>query len=106
LSWVDDSSEDGYLLVVFDALGEIVWEQEIASAGGSTSVEVPYDGPALQPGMYYQFRATSFRDQPGGERLFISRTEDLRGVFFSGTAPPAEECTIEDTGGQTGGETE
>jgi hypothetical protein len=105
LSWVDDSSEDGYLLVVFDALGEIVWEQEIVSAGGSTSVEVPYDGPALQPGMYYQFRATSFRDQPGGERLFISRTEDLRGVFFSGTAPPAEECTIEDTGGQTGGET-
>src|SRR5690606_22704327 len=81
LSWADDSSEDGYLLVVFDALGEIVWEEEVPGVSGSDFVEVPYGGPALKPGMYYQFRATSYRE-PGGERLLISRTEDLRGVFF------------------------
>jgi hypothetical protein len=42
--------------------------------------------------MYYQFRATSFRNQPGGEVLYISRTEDLRGVFVTGEAEPAEDC--------------
>jgi hypothetical protein len=52
--------------------------------------------------MYYQFRVTSFRE-PMGERSNISRTEDLRGVFVHGEAPPMMECTVEDT---TGGESE
>ncbi len=34
-------------------------------------------GPALVPGMYYQFRATSIK-----AGIAISRTEDLRGVFY------------------------
>jgi len=44
---------------------------------GGETVDVPYAGPALEVGMYYQFRATSFRDTGP-----ISQTEDLRGVFF------------------------
>jgi hypothetical protein len=55
--------------------------------------------------MYYQFRATSFREQPGGEILYISRTEDLRGVFVTGEAEPTDECDPEETtgGDSTGG---
>jgi hypothetical protein len=76
-SWVDDSSEDTYSLVVFDALGERVWEQEnIVGPKGSKPVEVSYGGPALTPGMVYQFRATSIKDGTP-----ISQTEDLKGVF-------------------------
>jgi hypothetical protein len=43
-------------------------------------VEVPYEGPALEPGTLYQFRATSIKQ--GGTPL--ARTEDLRGVFVAG----------------------
>jgi hypothetical protein len=59
---------------------------------GSENVSHAYGGPALQQGMYYQFRATSIKD---GSK--ISRTEDLRGVFVFGT-PPAD-----DSGGMTDG---
>ncbi len=76
LRWVDDSSEDRYELTVFDAFGTIVWQQSVP--GGSNDLAVPYAGPALQSGMYYQFRARSIKD-PAEE---ISRTEDLRGVFY------------------------
>jgi hypothetical protein len=103
-TWVDDSSEEGYDVVVFDALGNIVWEVE-APAGNGGNVTLDYGGPALEPGMYYQFRVTAWRVIQG-ERRNISRTEDLRGVFFTGEAPPAPECTVEDsTGGDdsTGG---
>ncbi|NUP13552.1 MAG: carboxypeptidase regulatory-like domain-containing protein [Polyangiaceae bacterium] len=81
-SWVDDSSEDFYSIVVYDAFGNLVWEnQDLPSvSGGNVSVE--YAGPALEKGMYYQFRATSWRS-PGGEPGPISQTEDLRGVFFA-----------------------
>lgn len=103
LTWADDSSEDGYELVVFNALGELVWEQlDLPGSSGSDQVEVTYDGPALEPGMYYQFRVTSWRDQGGGERLYISRTEDLRGVFFTGEAEPAEDCDPEEAGADSG----
>ena len=39
-------------------------------------------GPDLEKGMYYQFRATSWRE-PGGTPTPISQTEDLKGVFFA-----------------------
>lgn len=78
--WEDDSSEDRYDLMVFDALGELVWRDENVPAGNGSQVEHAYGGPALTPGMYYQFRATSYRETPQGS-FAISRTEDLLGVF-------------------------
>lgn len=77
--WEDDSSESGYHLRVFDAFGGLVWEDpDVPSHSGSPhQVEVTYGGPALEAGMYYQFRATSYQDDGP-----ISTTEDLRGVFF------------------------
>lgn len=98
-SWVDDSSEEGYDLVVFDALGNVQWMTEVPSGNGG-EVTLPYGGPALQSGMYYQFRVTSWR-LVQDERRNISRTEDLRGVFVHGEAPPLAECVAEDdpTGG-------
>jgi hypothetical protein len=90
LSWADDSSEDFYTVVVYDAYGNRVWclsEQDagcdgpnIPSQSGGAMVSVPYGGP-MDPGMYYQFRATSWR-APGGKPGPISTTEDLRGVFY------------------------
>jgi hypothetical protein len=76
LRWVDDSSEDRYDLTVFDAYGSAIWTH--TEPGGSRDPSVPYGGPALTPGMYYQFRVLSIRD-PAEE---ISRTEDLKGVFY------------------------
>lgn len=90
LAWGDDSSEDFYTVVVYNAYGELVWcrsEQMMGCAGpnvpgvsGSPTVSVPYEGP-LETGMYYQFRATSWR-VAGGKAGPISATEDLRGVFY------------------------
>ncbi|MCA9709965.1 MAG: carboxypeptidase regulatory-like domain-containing protein [Myxococcales bacterium] len=99
LVFADDSSEDGYIIHVYNALGDLVWETEIEGVSGSARVEVPYGGPALEPGMYYQFRATSFREPPNGDRTFISRTEDLRGVFVTGEPEPADVCESEETDG-------
>jgi hypothetical protein len=77
MSWEDDSSEDTYDLTVFDALGAVTWEQTgIVGPGGSDPVVVTYAGPALVPGMFYQFRAVSIKDG-----VPISATEDLKGVF-------------------------
>ena len=79
LSWEDDSSEDSYDLTVFDALGAVTWEQSgIAGPRGGAPVVVPYMGPPLVPGMFYQFRAVSIKDG-----VPISATEDLKGVFTS-----------------------
>jgi hypothetical protein len=90
LEWADDAGESYYTVSVFNALGDLVWCQSdadvngfacqgpnVPGVSGSNSVSVPYDGP-LDPGMYYQFRATSWsnNDCP------ISQTEDLRGVFY------------------------
>lgn len=75
--FADDSSEDSYHVVVYDAFGELVWDNpEVPRVTGSKTVTVPYGGPALLSGMYYQFRATSLKDG-----VALSRTEDLRGVF-------------------------
>ncbi|NUO48348.1 MAG: carboxypeptidase regulatory-like domain-containing protein [Polyangiaceae bacterium] len=80
--WQDDSSEDFYSVVVYDAYGNLTWEnQMVPSQSGGDNVSVPYGGPALTTGMYYQFRATAWRS-PGGNAGPISQTEDLRGVFF------------------------
>jgi hypothetical protein len=76
--WADDSSEDGYQLRVFDSFGALVFSNlTLPKVSGSADVSAQYGGPALIPGMYYQFRATSMK--AGAP---ISRTEDLRGVFY------------------------
>jgi hypothetical protein len=82
LVWKDDSSEDGYDLRVFDALGNEVWQSLGLPPGkGGTNPSVRYAGP-LDRGMYYQFRVTSWRAPGKGDPAPISTTEDLRGVFF------------------------
>lgn len=75
LEWVDDSSEDEYLVEVFDALGELVWDTVVEGPRGNDPATADYEGP-LDPGMVYQFRATSVKDG-----VPISTTEDLKGVF-------------------------
>ena len=78
-SWDDDSGEDHYEIVVFDAFGNKVWEDlAVPGVSGARSVEVAYAGPPLSNGVLYQFRATSIKQ--GGSAT--SRTEDLRGVFL------------------------
>ncbi|MCB9606599.1 MAG: hypothetical protein H6716_08415 [Polyangiaceae bacterium] len=77
--WEDDSSEDMYRVTLFDALGTQVWETEgNFDPGGSKPATVTYDGPALTPGMYYQYRAISLKSG-----VPISSTEDLKGVFYA-----------------------
>ena len=66
---------------MFDAFGTQIWTDEIGPTTGSAMVTHTYAGPALQVGMFYQFRATSFREV-NGQRTSISTTEDLKGVFF------------------------
>lgn len=93
LRWADDSSEDFYTVVVYNAYGDRVWclsdqmmgcdGPNIPGVSGQDDVSVMYGGP-LDPGMYYQFRATSWRS-PGGQPGPASTTEDLRGVFFVGS---------------------
>jgi hypothetical protein len=41
-----------------------------------------YGGAALQAGMYYQWRVTSSMTNGGSGECELSRSEDLRGVFF------------------------
>lgn len=74
-SWADDSSEDQYDITLLDTFGNEVWTKSIAGVSGSDP-SVPYDGPALQSGMYYQFSVISSKN--GCE---LSSTEDLKGVF-------------------------
>ena len=84
--WADDSSEEGFELHVFDAFGNEIWYQELGPVSGSETVERTYAGPTLEEGMYYQFKALSFREKTG-ERTAISATEDLRGVFYYESNP-------------------
>jgi hypothetical protein len=86
-TWQDDSSEDTYLLTVYDSFGNKVWETTIPGVSGATPPNVTYNdtgtgkgtATALKSGMYYQFKATSLRK---GGTCEISQTEDLKGVFF------------------------
>jgi hypothetical protein len=80
-SWVDDASEDYYSIVVYDSYGNLAWEDPMVPSSAGADVMVTYGGPPLEAGLYYQFRATSWRT-PGGMPGPISTTEDLRGVFF------------------------
>jgi hypothetical protein len=84
-AWVDDSSEDGYEVRIYDAFGRMVHEAlDVPRVTGSGEVTYTWAGAELEPGMIYQMRAWSFReDRAGGERSYISATEDLRGVFLS-----------------------
>lgn len=75
-SWVDDSSEDQYDITLLDTFGNVVWTKTIAGVSGSNP-SVVYDGPALETGMYYQFKVVSSKS--GCE---LSQTEDLKGVFY------------------------
>lgn len=79
-TWQDDSSEEWYVIRVFDAFGNEIWSEQLPSVSGSETVSHTYAGPALEQGMFYQFRATSFREKTGQETA-ISTTEDLMGVF-------------------------
>ncbi len=78
-TWVDDSGEDEYRLTVFDSFGTAVWNTTVPGVSGSDP-EVVYAGPALESGMYYQFRVTSAALN-GMNNCEIAQTEDLRGVF-------------------------
>ncbi|MBN2804686.1 MAG: hypothetical protein JXR91_16445 [Deltaproteobacteria bacterium] len=77
--WVDDSSEKRYDIVVNDAFGNEIWTQTMEGVSGGNA-SIIYDGPALEDGLYYQFKVTSFSKLDGGTPL--STTEDLKGVFF------------------------
>ncbi len=77
--WGDDSSEDHYEIRLFDAFGKKVWENlAVPGVSGDKTVTAVYAGPALLPGMIYQFRSTSIGKSGN---IAISATEDLRGVF-------------------------
>jgi hypothetical protein len=78
--WADDSSEDLYLVEVFDAFGRRTWMATMPGVSGS-SPSMVYGGAALQTGMYYQWRVTSSRSK-SATQCELSRSEDLRGVFF------------------------
>jgi hypothetical protein len=73
-TWLDDSSEDRYAITVFDSYGTAIWEAQTPKS----VVTLTYGGPALKSGMYYQFRVASIKDPSE----VISRSEDLKGVFF------------------------
>jgi hypothetical protein len=73
-TWLDDSSEDRYVVKVFDSFGNVVWE----SGTPKSVVTLTYGGPALTASMYYQFRVESIKDPA----TVISRSEDLKGVFL------------------------
>jgi len=77
-SWVDDSGEDRYHIEVFDTFGEMIWSDPNIPKFTGSNPEVTYGGPPLESGMYYQFRVTSY----DGNNRPLSRTEDLKGVFF------------------------
>ncbi|HEY6727587.1 MAG TPA: carboxypeptidase-like regulatory domain-containing protein [Polyangiaceae bacterium] len=82
LTWADDSSEEWYEVRVFDAFGNEVWNDLMVPAvSGSKQVTLAYEGP-LDPGMYYQFRVSSWSESGNGEAAPLSTTEDLRGVFY------------------------
>jgi hypothetical protein len=80
LTWADDSSEEHYVVEVFDAFGQRVWTTTISGVSGGTPA-VAYGGP-MTPGMYYQFRVTSTKTNGASTTCELSRTEDLRGVFY------------------------
>ena len=61
------------ICTLFDSYGSVIWE----SGTPKSVVTLQYAGPALKPGMYYQFRVASIKDPSE----VISRSEDLKDVF-------------------------
>jgi hypothetical protein len=90
-SWDDDSSEDRYVITVFDHFGSVMWDAVVLEGGfnGGQTASIPYnsDGTAipLQSGQFYQFHVFSVKNGTGSPQCStdhaISQTEDLRGVF-------------------------
>jgi len=79
LVFAQDSGEQSYDILVYDAFGNEVWSTNVLPPMGSTPVSVSIAGQfTLDPGMYYQFRAISL--DGGGDPL--ATTEDLLGVFY------------------------
>jgi hypothetical protein len=78
-TWRPYSSAQSYELRVFGSQGTKVWENlavpDVKNSAGN--IEVTYGGPALTPGLIYQWRATA-KDNAGNP---ISQTEELRGLF-------------------------
>lgn len=82
LVWGDDSSADYYDVRVFDAFGDEVWNSlMVPGVSGSATAQVQYAGP-LDPGMYYQFRVSSWRAPSGEDPVPIAESENQRGVFY------------------------
>ena len=80
LTWGPDSGNVYYQIVVFDALGDVIWDTTQPHDGPSSSNQsITYAGPPLEPDMIYQFRVIS-RDTK--TNIPKSTTEDLRGVFY------------------------
>ncbi|MBS1152174.1 MAG: hypothetical protein H6Q89_3872 [Myxococcaceae bacterium] len=79
-TWKPYSSAKSYELVVFSAQGTKVWENlaVLDIKNGSGNIAAPYNGPALKPGVVYQWRATA----RGTLLNPISMTEDLKGLFL------------------------
>jgi len=84
LTWADDSSEDGFEVVIYDTFGKELWRKaDIPSVSGSKTVTAtPPADIMFKSGQYYQFRAYSWRTKGGG-KTYISATEDLKGVFIA-----------------------
>jgi hypothetical protein len=75
-SWSEYPQTSHYLVQVFDGDGNTIW----ALDNIPRSTSLTYAGPALQPGLFYQWRITSFAQSAGTPRP-ISSSEDLRGVW-------------------------
>lgn len=80
LKWADDSSEDGYELKVYDALGTLVHMNGALPGVSGSEVQYALDATAFAPGMLYQYRVWSVKNRQSG-RTYISASEDLKGVF-------------------------
>ena len=92
LEWADDSREDWYDIRVFDAFGNEVWTSlMLPGVSGSDTVTLQYEGP-LDPGMYYQFRVTSWRqlppDRDGGVLRIVEPEGPVRVAWQTAPANP------------------
>ena len=79
-TWEDTSSEDSYELKVYDAFGVETWTIPVPRVTGAGPATFDYAGPALVPGMYYQWRVAALDHSTPA--AVLTRTEDLLGVFY------------------------
>jgi hypothetical protein len=76
-SWTAYPQTNHYEIEVFNAQGILVWSLD--NIPRSTSL--PYGGPPLDAGSYYQWRITAYAQTSNTVSRPISRSEDLRGVW-------------------------